>query len=691
LIIGNRFGNANNFTGSIDEVRVYNRALSQSELFYIYQNGVGNHTRTGAEEVGSSPTSTTLTINGGVGNITHQYTTMADNITAYVNVTGLPVNITVNGTQIANGITSATNQYIFPAGYWNVTAYYIGNGTYTASSAVIWANITQASSSCTLNNNPASPITYANQSNASCSCTNPEASSNLYRNGTLANSENNVFITLGVATHNYICNVTSTGNYTSATTNSNYVVNKGTPNINITLNTSSTISSGTPALITCNKPAELASILYNDTINITNPYVYDTTGKIGVFNFTCNTTGNTNYTAAANNKTLTITSASGLTVNVFDEENTTKALTFNITVNNGTASDTAYNQNNPYVNTSITGAVTIDITSTGYQQRTYYTTLTAGVATTVNASLLLTASGSWVIFYVYTPTELPIQNAMINVERLIPPASWLTVAQKKTDSSGSAATFLSPITTYRLNFSAIGYTNQSLQLMPAASPYVIYMMPTSALNISYNTSYKNLVIWIEPNGTALYQNTTNAFKYYILSSDNQLEFEGWRLTYSNGSQILFQNTTNSGGVTYTTNIDTTIYSTGYIDLNYWFKKTDFALVNDTHRYYIYGVHAYNTSIMAEVNDIAAGVAAGTPDVTMEQFAFISMLISIVCMAAASSQMKMFGSGVIGLMILSMLTFIGTYIWGSAYIVGWALVGLFALGVVAAIYIRGGFG
>lgn len=490
-------------------------------------------------------------------------------------------------------------------------------------------------------------------------------------------------------------NTTSNTNYSYNCSQVELEINKANPSslMSIAFNTSSTVTIGTPVNITCSVPLQINSTsnLYNDTAVITYPsWVFNTTGKsIGTYNFTCNTTGNANYTAGSTNKTLTLTSAAGLSVNVFDEENTTHALTFNITVNNGTASDTAYNQVNPYLNTSISGVITIDITSAGYQQRSYYATI--GVVTEINASLLATSSGSWVIFYVYTPTELPIQNALINAERLIPPASWLTVAQKKTDSSGSAAIFLSPTTTYRLNFSAAGYSNQTQQLQPAASPYVIYMLPTSALNISYNTSYKNIILWIEPNGTALYSNESYVFRYYIFSSDNMLQYEGWQLTYSNGTQILLQNTTNAGGVTYTQNIDTAIWNSGYIDFNYWFKKYGFGLVNATQRYYIYGVHAYNTSIMAGVNDIAAGVAAGTPDVTMEQFAFISMLISIICMAAASSQYKLFGSGVIGLMILSMFSFMGTYIWGAAYIVGWELVGLFALGVVATIYIRGGFG
>jgi ABC-type phosphate transport system permease subunit len=41
--------------------------------------------------------------------------------------------------------------------------------------------------------------------------------------------------------------------------------------------------------------------------------------------------------------------------------------------------------------------------------------------------------------------------------------------------------------------------------------------------------------------------------------------------------------------------------------------------------------------------------------------------------------------------MAMFTSIGTYLYGTAYIVGWSLFGALALGVIAAIWIRGGFG
>jgi hypothetical protein len=619
----------------------------------------------------------------------------ATNITGYGNLTN--ATLYRNGSDVAN-----PDLMLYGVGNYNFTYYTAGNANYTANSTTSWLNISKGISTISMTVNLTNyTINYGTSTLALCTGNAP--SMNIYRNwydtswhGLNASAENNTAILLNAystyMTHCYTCNTTGNANYTNASSDaaSCIYVYKGTPPINITFNTSDTVIQGATVNITCNNPSQVSVTLYNDTAAISNPYILNTTGLLGVYNLTCNTTGSSNYTVGNGTKSLTVTSGSGLSIYVYDEENTTKALTFNITVNNGTVSNTAYLQTNPYTNSSITGSLTIDIIASGYQQRTYYITTSAGNATNLTAYLLSAGSGSWVIFYVYTPTELPIQNALINVERLIPPASWLTIAQKKTDSSGSAAIFLSTTTTYRLNFSAIGYINVTNQLQPAASPYVIYMIPTTATNISYNTSYKYILYYILPQGNSIYQNTTNFMNYYISSSDGTLAYEGWQLTYFNGTQITAGNASYATGYNFTYSLDTNIWNSGYVTMNYWFMRQDYSLVNMTNKYYIYSVTAYNTSIQAEVNDIAAGVASGNPDVTAEQFAIISILITIIGMAAASSQFKMFGSGIIGIMILSAMTWMGTYIYGDVYIINWAIVGMFGLGVISAIWIRGGF-
>jgi hypothetical protein len=490
-----------------------------------------------------------------------------------------------------------------------------------------------------------------------------------------------------VANYNFVCNSTAAMNYSSCSDTVSYNVNQGAPTINITFNTSDTVTQYTVVNISCNNPSEISVGLYNNTsgASLSNPYIYNAT-QMGIRNFSCNSTGNANYSAADTTKSLTVTSASGIAVYVYNEENTSQGLTFNITMNNGTTSDTAYNQNNPYLNTSITGLITVDIWNTDYPQRTYYLSQGSN-STTLNAYLLASGSGSYVLFYTYTSTEQPIQSALINVERLIPPSSWLTIAQKKTDSSGSLGIFLSPTTTYRFNVSATGYANQSFQLQPTASPYIIYMTSASgSINITYATLFQNLSLQVYPADAGLVFNQTYPFFYYINSTDSFLEYYGWRISFGNGTTITQNNTTGTAGYNISYLLDTGLWN-GNITMNYWFKKQNYTLFNNSLLFRVYNVTPTNTSIMRLADDIKTGAAT----VTSDEFAMIAILFTIIIMAGASSQFKMFGSGVIGIGILAIFSSIGTYIYGSAYLMGWGLWSLFTLGVIAAIWIRGGFG
>ncbi|UZE93591.1 MAG: lamin tail domain-containing protein [Candidatus Pacearchaeota archaeon] len=88
---------------------------------------------------------------------------------------------------------------------------------------------------CYLNFDPTSPITYSTPLNASCYCTNPEAPERLWRNNINIDNENNVFVIIEAGTHNYTCNVTQTPNYQGASNSSLYVINPVDHNIRLTL------------------------------------------------------------------------------------------------------------------------------------------------------------------------------------------------------------------------------------------------------------------------------------------------------------------------------------------------------------------------------------------------------------------------------------------------------------------------
>lgn len=617
------------------------------------------------------------------------------------NITGNGCNAQITCTLYMNGSSiSNPNTVKYGVANYNFTYYTAGNANYSNNTSTSWLNISQAVTTCTMAA-MTSPISYGTNNNATCTFNNYDtgASLHLYRNGTLKDTENNTLLLLPVNYHAYACNATSTENYTNCTYNPYVNVTQSTPTLTVSFNSSDTVAAGTIVNISCIYPSWLPSItLYNDTYSISNPFILNTTGLNGNYNYTCNNSGTANYTSGSNNKTLTVAAGggSGLSVYIYNEENFTQPLTFNITVNNGTTSNTAYNQTNPYTNNSITGLITIDISSGGYGSRTFYTSLPPDNVTIINASLLPTGSGTWVLFYVYTTSEQSITAAFANAERLIPPSSWLTVAQKKTDASGVAAIFLSPTTTYRLNFSASGYINQSNQLQPAASPYVIYLIASGGVSMSYDTLMKNISLQVYPEDAGLVLNQTYPFFYYINSSDNMLDFFGWRLTYSNGTIMTTTNSTITGGGNTTFSFDTNAWwnaslRNNTINLLYWFKKTNKTLFEETLIYRVYNVSYTNTSIMALVNDVQTNFA-----IDMDGFAFISMFMSIILMAAASnvslgSMPKMFGSGIIGLGVMAIFTSIGTYLYGTAYILGWSLFGALTLGVISAIWIRGGFG
>jgi len=105
--------------------------------------------------------------------------------------------------------------------YYNDT-YGQENVTTTQSFTVV-----KTPSYCYLDFNPTSPQTYNTSINPTCNCTNPETTANLYKNGTLVNSENNTALVFPAGDWNYTCNTTTTANYNKAINTTIYTVNKG--------------------------------------------------------------------------------------------------------------------------------------------------------------------------------------------------------------------------------------------------------------------------------------------------------------------------------------------------------------------------------------------------------------------------------------------------------------------------------
>lgn len=147
---------------SVDEFRLYERALTPAEIYQHYINGKTEIMSNlaaweAAAPAAAAPTNMTLYINGSEANKTVTYDTDDNlNLTGVINVTGItPIIIERNGTQLASGTTrvefDAPRGKEFPARYtYNITASWAGNATYSASSATLWVTANPLNHAVTL-------------------------------------------------------------------------------------------------------------------------------------------------------------------------------------------------------------------------------------------------------------------------------------------------------------------------------------------------------------------------------------------------------------------------------------------------------------------------------------------------------------------------------------------------------------
>jgi|GEM_PF-6507534 len=171
-------------------------------------------------------------------------------------------------------------------------------------------------SSCFLNFNPQSPITYGTLLNASCYCTNPEAQARLWRDGLNIDNENGQFVLLGAGTYNYTCNVTQTQNYNSASNSSLYTINRANHTIHLALNgQENDLSVRVGTLTNATGWLEVmqgatGAILYRNGQQVAegSPATEIATLPVGLYNYTYYYPESQNYTAESITRWLNVTS-----------------------------------------------------------------------------------------------------------------------------------------------------------------------------------------------------------------------------------------------------------------------------------------------------------------------------------------------------------------------------------------------
>lgn len=255
-----------------------------------------------------------------------------------VNSTSININSTVrfNATVTDGDGVSSVKFYIeTPNGNYNITAMNMGSYYYVVCNSTnecktnmtvqynltsVWANDT--SNNIAMNTTPLKNFTvyrinstcslsgvfntiFENTTTAVCSCTNSEASATLFRNGIdVTATENSIAALLPAGNHSYVCNVSTTDSYTSASNETNMTVSKATANLTLNHTPDSPILYGTQTNVTCcsDSPEGSTAALYRnvsgsftDVSGTENNTLY--TLPIGYWRYMCNST-DTNYTSA---------------------------------------------------------------------------------------------------------------------------------------------------------------------------------------------------------------------------------------------------------------------------------------------------------------------------------------------------------------------------------------------------------
>ncbi|MBI4981476.1 hypothetical protein HZC30_08055 [Candidatus Woesearchaeota archaeon] len=232
----------------------------------------------------------------------------AMNVSCYSPISQVTVNLYRNSTALGTATNGnrVSDTSSLATGSYNYTCTVNESQNYTAGSTENTLSITGQASTCNLTFTPSSPQSYGTNVNASCSCTNLEVSLGLYRNGINATTENNQNVLLSAGSHNYICNVSAGTNYSSATTNGTFVVNKAASSLNLTINglnanyTQNVSFSVSQNCSLIAPPAGTLALYKNLTLinNGSSPLFNTTTFTIpGTYPFNCSFNGNENYTS----------------------------------------------------------------------------------------------------------------------------------------------------------------------------------------------------------------------------------------------------------------------------------------------------------------------------------------------------------------------------------------------------------
>ncbi len=339
-LLGTDYAHINYFNGTIDEVRIYNRALSDEEIKELYLYGSSkfaagtynyNITITGNQNYTSSSISRTFTIlkatpkfnffvNGTElkqgETMTFRYPT-----SLLINVTGCPTfgagdvycqlwrndtGMLVNKT----GVGSFSYSFIPHAGVYEFTVNNTEGQNYSVSTLDPTIVVVQSGVNVSLTYHN---ITYGDAESITCHANNTDTTANLtlWLNNTLLAYNQSSTPTINYYLANYsfpsgiyylICNISATQNFTAAENKQAFNISKATPLLNEYIPSNRTYN-GTASISnfsvsTHNNQVYCSLYMNGSLVGTTNTYITDARASGGIYTYTFSCLETQNYTSA---------------------------------------------------------------------------------------------------------------------------------------------------------------------------------------------------------------------------------------------------------------------------------------------------------------------------------------------------------------------------------------------------------
>lgn len=203
--------------------------------------------------------------------------------------------------------------------------------------------------------------------------------------------------------------------------------------------------------------------------------------------------------------------------------------------------------------------------TTGYQQRVVEFAQTWNSTLTTNILYLLSdADGLFVTFQIINTAEQTIENAIINASRIIDSVSTI-VGTGLTNAAGTKTFWLNPNFLHTINVFKTGFSQFSTSLFPDQTAFTINLGGTAAGGEEDYT--KGITVDIFPKGTLLDPNDSIVFNYTLTSNFFIVDEFSFGIRDEDGNIYANETATTNGG-TISTTLNTTDNTTLIMDYNW---------------------------------------------------------------------------------------------------------------------------